>query len=100
MGIFDYEVIQIDGDYAHLRNLDRPEDELKLVARALLPQEIQEGSRLHYECFEYTRSGRRFRSAARGAGFPLYHPWKCAKIQVFPAKKPLKTHPAKSGENP
>ena len=24
MGIFDYEVIQIDGDYAHLRNLDRP----------------------------------------------------------------------------
>ena len=57
MGIFDYEVIQIDGDYAHLRNLDRPEDELKLVARALLPQEIQEGSRLHYECFEYTLTG-------------------------------------------
>ena len=54
MGIFDYEVIQIEGDYAHLRNLDRPEDGLKLVARALLPQEIQEGSRLHYECFEYT----------------------------------------------
>ena len=58
MGIFDYEVIQIDGAYAHLRNLDRPEDELKLVARALLPQEIQEGSRLHYECFEYTLTGR------------------------------------------
>ena len=32
MGIFDYEVIQIDGDYAHLRNLDRPEDELKPVS--------------------------------------------------------------------
>ncbi len=54
MGIFDYEVIQIDGDYAHLRNLDRPQDEPKLVARALLPEDIREGSRLHYECFEYT----------------------------------------------
>lgn len=51
---FDYEVIQIDGDYAHLKNLDLPQDELKLVARALLPAEITEGSRLHYECFEYT----------------------------------------------
>ncbi|MCD7906965.1 MAG: chorismate--pyruvate lyase [Clostridium sp.] len=58
MGIFDYEVIQIDGDYAHLSNLDRPQDELKLVARALLPEEIREGSRLHYECFEYTLTSR------------------------------------------
>lgn len=53
MGPFDYEVAQIDGDYAHLKNLDRPQDEPKLVARALLPAEISEGSRLHYECFEY-----------------------------------------------
>ena len=54
MGIFDYEVIQIDGDYAHLRNLDRPEEEIKLKERAMMQQEIQEGSRQHYECFEYT----------------------------------------------
>mgnify|MGYP005936809039 CR=1 FL=1 len=31
----DYEVKQIDGDYAHLQRIDRPEEELKLVARAL-----------------------------------------------------------------
>lgn len=54
MGPFDYEVVQIDGDYAHLRNLTQPEAENKLVARALLPDEIAEGSRLHYECFEYS----------------------------------------------
>ena len=39
----DYEVKQIDGDYAHLQRIDRPEEELKLVARALLPIEIYEG---------------------------------------------------------
>lgn len=34
-----YEVVAIDGDYAHLRRNDiEPEDnEMKLVARALLP---------------------------------------------------------------
>ncbi len=54
MGPYDYLVEQIDGDYAHLRRLDAPEEDLKLVARALLPEEISEGSRLHYEMFEYT----------------------------------------------
>ncbi|MDO4327818.1 MAG: chorismate--pyruvate lyase [Lachnospiraceae bacterium] len=54
MGPFDYEVVQIEGDYAHLRNLTQEEPELKLVARALLPGEITEGCRLHYELFEYT----------------------------------------------
>ena len=50
----DYLVKQIDGDYAHLQRVDRPEEELKLVARALLPEEIREGSRLHYELLQYT----------------------------------------------
>lgn len=50
----DYIVEQIDGDYAHLRSLDEPDADTKLVARALLPAEINEGSRLHYEMFEYT----------------------------------------------
>ncbi|MFR5602544.1 MAG: chorismate--pyruvate lyase [Lachnospiraceae bacterium] len=54
MGSYDYEVVQLDGDYAHLKRLDQEEAELKLVARALLPADISEGSRLHYECFEYT----------------------------------------------
>ncbi|MDD3217651.1 MAG: chorismate--pyruvate lyase [Lachnospiraceae bacterium] len=49
----DYIVKIIDGDYAHLERVDEPEAELKLVARALLPAEIMEGSRLHYEMLQY-----------------------------------------------
>ena len=63
-----YEVVAIDGDYAHLRRNDiEPEDnEMKLVARALLPfnmvsmhnrallpPEIMEGSILKYEMLQY-----------------------------------------------
>lgn len=51
--VCDYEVIQIDGDYAHLRRADQPDEEPKLVARALLPPEIAEGNRLHYEMLQY-----------------------------------------------
>lgn len=54
MGPFDYIVEQIDGDYARLRRLDAPEEEAKLVARALLPPEIGEGTIVHYEMFEYS----------------------------------------------
>lgn len=50
----DYEVKQIDGDYAQLQRLDRLEEELKLVARALLPMEIYEGCILHYEMMQYS----------------------------------------------
>lgn len=50
----DYEVKQIDGDYAHLQRIDRPEEELKLVARALLPIEIYEGCILNYEMMQYS----------------------------------------------
>ena len=42
MLVCDYIVEQIDGDYAHLRLTDLPDEELKLVARALLPAEIVE----------------------------------------------------------
>ncbi len=48
-----YEVVSIDGDYAHLRRTDIESDDLKLVARALLPMEITEGSRLKYEMMQY-----------------------------------------------
>lgn len=50
----DYKVISIDGDYAHLQRIDQPEDEEKLVARALLPEEIYEGCLLHYEWMRYS----------------------------------------------
>ena len=55
MLVCDYMVEQIDGDYAHLRRVDEPDGELKLVARALLPMEITEGSRLHYELMQILR---------------------------------------------
>lgn len=48
-----YEVAEIDGDYARLRRTDIPAEDLKLVARALLPAEITEGSRLKYEWMQY-----------------------------------------------
>ena len=48
-----YEVVSIDGDYANLRRSDIESNELKLVARALLPLEIEEGSRLKYEMLQY-----------------------------------------------
>ena len=49
----EYTVESIDGDYAHLRRVDNPEEELKLVARALLPDMIREGSLLKYELLQY-----------------------------------------------
>ena len=48
-----YVVDSIDGDYANLRRTDIDSSELKLVARALLPEDIEEGTRLRYEMFQY-----------------------------------------------
>ncbi len=48
-----YEVVSIDGDYANLKRTDVESDDLKLVARALLPPEIAEGSRLRYAWMQY-----------------------------------------------
>lgn len=53
MGIFYYEVVSIDGDYANLKRVDSESEELKLVARALLPPEIAEGTKLKYEWMQY-----------------------------------------------
>lgn len=53
MNTFYYEVVSIDGDYANLRRTDVEENELKLVARALLPAEITEGTKLKYEWMQY-----------------------------------------------
>ena len=50
----EYTVDSIDGDYANLRRVDNPDEDLKLVARALLPNMIREGSRLQYEMLQYT----------------------------------------------
>ena len=61
MNTFYYEVISIDGDYANLKRTDIESNDLKLVARALLPPEtaegmkpeIAEGTRLKYEWMQY-----------------------------------------------
>lgn len=49
-----YVVDSIDGDYANLKRTDIESDDLKLVARALLPAEIVVGSHLKYEFMQYT----------------------------------------------
>lgn len=48
-----YEVVSIDGDYAHLKRTDAEINDLKLVARALLPAEIVVGCKLKYEMMQY-----------------------------------------------
>lgn len=54
MEVWEYIVERIDGEYAQLRRTDITESDLKLVARALLPPEIAEGTSLKYELFEYS----------------------------------------------
>ncbi len=53
MNSFEYVVESLDGDYANLRRADEEDGELKLVARALLPPEIREGTKLLYEFLQY-----------------------------------------------
>lgn len=57
MEVWTYIVEKIDGDYAYLKRTDITDNELKMVARALLPTEITEGTILKYELFEYTIIG-------------------------------------------
>jgi hypothetical protein len=54
METFYYIVDSIESDYANLRRTDIESDDLKLVARALLPPEIMEGTRLKYELMQYS----------------------------------------------
>ena len=48
-----YIIRRIDGDYAHLERTDAQEDELLLVARALLPDAAYEGTRLRWAFLQY-----------------------------------------------
>ena len=51
-----YTVSRIDGDYAWL-TCTTAEEEPYFIARALLPQEIDEGSRLKLENFQFVMAG-------------------------------------------
>ena len=57
MGPYEYKVVRIDGDYAHLLRTDIETDDTIMIARALLPDEIDEGTRLIWENLEYTVIG-------------------------------------------
>lgn len=50
----DYIVSKIEGEYAYLRRTDEECGEDLFIALALLPAGVDIGTRLHYECMEYT----------------------------------------------
>ena len=54
MGPYKYIVEKIDGDYAVLRRTDIQTEDTVLVARALLPDETDEGTRLLWKNLEYS----------------------------------------------
>ena len=54
MGPYEYLEEKIDGDYAFLRRTDIESDDRMQVARALLPEETDEGTRLRWENLCYT----------------------------------------------
>lgn len=47
-----YEVILIDGDYAHLKNIET--QDVNIVAMALLPYDIMVGNKIKSEMMEYS----------------------------------------------
>lgn len=57
MGPYKYKVLRIDGDYAHLQRIDEPTEDTVLVAMALLPIGIDEGTLLLWENLEYSIIG-------------------------------------------
>lgn len=50
----DYSVIRIEGEYAYLRADGAAGEDDLFIAMALLPPEVDVGTRLHYEMFCYT----------------------------------------------
>lgn len=50
----DYIIKRIDGDYAVLIRTDIKDDDEFLVARALLPEFVDEGTKLHWENLCYS----------------------------------------------
>lgn len=57
MGPYYYTVKRIDGDYAILVRTDITDNEETLVARALLPEDIDEGTNLIWENLMYRIEG-------------------------------------------
>lgn len=70
MGPWYYEVVSFDGDYVNLRRTDIESDELNPVALALLPPEIEVGSKVKCEYFQYEVIGSTSPSSRRDATSP------------------------------
>ena len=54
MGPYYYKVNRIDGDYAYLMSTDITDNEEMIVARALLPQDVDVNTNLKWENLVYT----------------------------------------------
>lgn len=52
MGPNDYVVVRIEGEYCYLSNVETGQE--IFIALALLPPNIDVGTRIHEEMFEYT----------------------------------------------
>lgn len=50
----EYIISKIEGEYAYLHRTDAECTEDLFIAMALLPLGIDVGTKLHYECMEYT----------------------------------------------
>lgn len=50
----DYIVAKIEGEYAYLHDLSDKCDEDLFIAMALLPPDVNVGTKLHWEMFQYT----------------------------------------------
>lgn len=51
----DYIVVKMEGEYVYLREIDVDSDQNDLfIALALLPEGVDIGTKLHYECMEYS----------------------------------------------
>ena len=50
----DYIVSRIEGEYAYLKRTDIESEEELFIAMARLPLGVDIGTKLHYECMEYS----------------------------------------------
>ena len=51
----DYTLVNIEGEYAYLREINETDPEKDIyIALALLPPGVDVGDKLHYEMFAYT----------------------------------------------
>ncbi len=53
----EYIVVQVEGEYAYLRDVENPATEDLFIALALLPPGTDIGTELHYEMLSYTIVG-------------------------------------------